>query len=102
MTSRAASTALLAFSLMMAAAGALAATLTGCGRSVVEGAILKLRFRKRFASVNKARILVTVNAKTIESLAVAGSGDIRYYGDPTVERSVVGSGSVCRLGAAPS
>jgi hypothetical protein len=43
-----------------------------------------------------------VNAKTIESLAVAGSGDIRYYGDPTVERSVVGSGSVCRLGAAPS
>jgi hypothetical protein len=35
-------------------------------------------------------------------VSVAGSGDIRYYGDPAVDRSVVGSGSVRRLGAAPS
>jgi hypothetical protein len=106
---------------MTAAAGALAATLTGSGRSITEdrtvagysgialsipgrvevvqgategiritaddnvlpeiesvvvGGILKLRFRQRFTSVNKARILVIVNAKTIESLAVAGSGDL--------------------------
>lgn len=71
-------------------------------QSVVEGGILKLRFRDRFTSVTNARIRVIVNAKAIESLAIAGSGDIRYYGDPLVERSLLGSGNVRRLGAAPS
>jgi hypothetical protein len=32
---------------------------------------------------------------------VAGSGDVNYYGDPQVTRSVVGSGNVKRLGASP-
>lgn len=40
--------------------------------------------------------------KTIESLAIAGSGDICCYGDPAVEKRLVGSASVRRLGAAPT
>jgi hypothetical protein len=36
------------------------------------------------------------------SVRVAGSGDIRYYGDPTLEKTIVGSGSVKRLGGAPA
>jgi uncharacterized Zn-binding protein involved in type VI secretion len=147
MTFRAASTALLTLSLMTAAATALAATLTGSGRSVteeravagytgialsipgrvevvqgategiritaddnvlpeiesvVEGGILKLRFRKRLTSVNKARILVIVNAKTIESLAVAGSGDI-HAPALTARRlaiNIAGSGDVKVAGRA--
>jgi hypothetical protein len=147
MTSRAASTALLVLALATAAAGALAATLTGSGRalsearavagytgialsipgrvevvqgategirvtaddnvlpeieSVVEGGILKLRFRQRFTSVNNARIRVIVNAKTIESLAVAGSGDI-HAPALTARRlaiNVSGSGDVKLAGRA--
>jgi hypothetical protein len=34
--------------------------------------------------------------------SIAGSGDVRYYGDPKVERAVAGSGSVKRLGPVPS
>jgi hypothetical protein len=34
-------------------------------------------------------------------MTVAGSGDVNYYGDPHISRSVVGSGNVRRLGAAP-
>jgi len=39
-----------------------------------------------------------------DSLAVkiAGSGDVRYYGDPSIEKRIMGSGSVKRLGSAPS
>jgi hypothetical protein len=29
-------------------------------------------------------------------------GDVRYYGDPAVEKRIAGSGSVKRLGLAPS
>jgi hypothetical protein len=141
MTLRAASTALLVFSLATAAAGALAATLTGSGRAAtedravagftgialsipgrvevvqgategirvtaddnvlpeiesgVEGGILKLRFRQRFTSVNNARIHVIVNAKTLESLAVAGSGDIHAPAltAPRLAINVAGSGGV--------
>jgi hypothetical protein len=32
---------------------------------------------------------------------VAGSGDIAYYGDPQVTKSVMGSGSIKRLGGSP-
>jgi hypothetical protein len=34
-------------------------------------------------------------------MSVAGSGDVNYYGDPQVSKSVVGSGNARRLGAAP-
>ena len=35
-------------------------------------------------------------------VSIAGSGDVKYYGDPAVSRSVVGSGSIKRLGPAPA
>jgi len=35
-------------------------------------------------------------------VSVVGSGDVRFYGDPEVKRSILGAGNVRRLGAAPS
>lgn len=70
--------------------------------SVVEGGTLKLRFSKRFTSVNNARIRVIVNAKAITSLAVAGSGDI-HAPALTAKRlsvNVAGSGDVRLAGRA--
>jgi hypothetical protein len=34
-------------------------------------------------------------------LSVAGSGDVQYYGDAKVSKSIAGSGSVKRLGDVP-
>lgn len=146
MTSRAFSTALLALTLF-AAHAAVAATLTGSGRSasedravtgysgvalsiparvdivqgttegiritaddnllahiesVVEGGMLKLRWHERSQSVSNAHIRVIVNAKALESLAVAGSGEIHA---PSVNAkrfavSVAGSGDVKLAGRA--
>ena len=46
---------------------------------------------------------VLLEKKVLESLKVkvAGSGDVKYYGDAEVKKSMAGSGSVTRLGAAP-
>lgn len=35
------------------------------------------------------------------SATIAGPGDVKYYGDPKVSRSVLGPGGIKRLGAAP-
>jgi hypothetical protein len=40
-------------------------------------------------------------AKQSLHLSVAGSGDVAYYGDPQLSKSISGSGSVKRLGGAP-
>ncbi len=45
--------------------------------SVVENATLKLRFRERALSTHRVRIQIKVTVRTLESLAVGGSGDIR-------------------------
>jgi hypothetical protein len=39
-----------------------------------------------------------------DSLAVkvVGSGAVRYYGDPSIEKTIMGSGTVKRLGPAPT
>jgi hypothetical protein len=37
-------------------------------------------------------------AREALSASVAGSGDVRYRGEPRVSRAVAGSGSVKRLG----
>lgn len=70
--------------------------------SVVEGGVLKLRFRQRFASVDNTRIRVTVNARALDSLTVAGSGDIRATGldTPRLAIKVAGSGDVRLSGRA--
>lgn len=126
MPARAAAIALLTFSLMTGAAGAFAATLKGSGRSVTEdravagynGIALSLPARVEVVQGATEGIRITAGDNVlpeIESVvegailklrrlavSVAGSGDIRYYGDPLAERSVLGSGKVRRLGAAPS
>jgi len=43
----------------------------------------------------------TVWARDSLNMTGAGSGDVNYYGDPAVSRSVLGSGSARRLGGAP-
>jgi putative autotransporter adhesin-like protein len=70
--------------------------------SVVEGGVLKLRFRQRFNSVNNTRIRVTVNARAVESLVVAGSGDIHAtrLDTPRLAIKVAGSGEVKLSGRA--
>jgi hypothetical protein len=72
--------------------------------SVVENGTLELRFRQRFGNVNKVRILVVVNAKTVESLAIAGSGDIHAPALNAQRLSVhiAGSGDVKLAGRAES
>jgi hypothetical protein len=40
-------------------------------------------------------------AKNDLRASIAGSGDVGYYGDPKVSRSVAGSGEVRRIGNAP-
>jgi hypothetical protein len=70
--------------------------------SVVEGGTLKLRWRERSQSVRDAHIRVIVNVKALESLAVAGSGEIHA---PSVNAkrfavSVAGSGDVKLAGRA--
>jgi len=70
--------------------------------SVVEGEVLKLRFRQRFASVTNVRIRITVSARAVESLAVAGSGDIHATRLETRRLAVklAGSGDVKLSGRA--
>jgi len=81
--------------------------------TVVEDGILKIRWpRNRNCSTRYKELVIVVDAKTIDSLAVAGlrtanvwaaetlpasvagSGDVRYVGKPQVTMSVAGSGSV--------
>jgi len=44
---------------------------------------------------------VSVWAREALQVRIAGSGDVRYYGDPSVEKRIAGSGSVKRLGPSP-
>lgn len=69
--------------------------------TVVEDGKLRIRFRRDLNVSGKPTLRVNVTAQSIESLAVAGSGDVRYHGDPAVRKSVAGSGTVKRLGPAP-
>jgi hypothetical protein len=43
-----------------------------------------------------------VRALEALTVSVAGSGDVRYYGDPAITKSVHGSGSVRRAGGSAS
>ena len=37
------------------------------------------------------------------AVSVAGSGDVKYYGDPSIKKTtIVGSGSLRRMGSSPS
>jgi hypothetical protein len=65
--------------------------------SVVERGSLKLRFTEKNLNLKtKTPLRITVYAKTIESLSVAGSGDIvaDQLKSPTLKTSIAGSGDV--------
>jgi hypothetical protein len=70
--------------------------------SVVERGILKLRLRHRLDSIRNAKVFVRVSAKRLESLSVAGSGEIHA---PALEArrlavAIAGSGDVRLAGRA--
>jgi hypothetical protein len=45
--------------------------------TVVEGNQLKIRLAQRSASIKPGTLKITVNARTIDSIAIAGSGDVK-------------------------
>jgi hypothetical protein len=64
--------------------------------TVVEGDALKIRFIDKNTSVSTKTLKLVINAKTIEGLSVAGSGDVRAAKIQTGElkASIAGSGDV--------
>jgi hypothetical protein len=72
--------------------------------TVVEGGVLHVRFRKGIGATTRTRISVTVNARAIDSIALAGSGDVVAATLETAELSVrvAGSGDVKLGGRAES
>jgi hypothetical protein len=64
--------------------------------TVVEGGILKVRFKRKLSVTGRATIRLLVTGPTIESLAVAGSGDIvaEALKSRALSISVAGSGDV--------
>ena len=64
--------------------------------TVIEEGKLKIRFKDRNMSVTTKTLRMTINVKSIESLAVAGSGDLRAakLQVSTLKTSIAGSGDV--------
>jgi hypothetical protein len=64
--------------------------------TVVEGSTLKIRWADRNMSASFKELKIVVDAKTIESLSIAGSGDIRMDTLKTskLKTSIAGSGDL--------
>jgi carbon monoxide dehydrogenase subunit G len=64
--------------------------------TVIEEGKLKIRFKDRNMSVSTKTLRMTINVKSIESLAVGGSGDLQAakLQVPTLKASIAGSGDV--------
>ena len=64
--------------------------------TVIEEGKLKIRFKDRNMSVSTKTLRMTINVKSIESLAVAGSGDLQAakLQVTTLKTSIAGSGDV--------
>ena len=64
--------------------------------TVVDGGQLKIRFKDRNMAVSTKTLRMTINVKTIDSLSVAGSGDLRAAKLQTtkLKSSIAGSGDV--------
>jgi hypothetical protein len=74
-------------------AGRLSMSIAGSGNADLG------RLQALSASVNIAGSGdATVAVRDHLDVAIVGSGDVNYYGDPTVNRSVMGSGSATRQG----
>ena len=72
--------------------------------TVVEGGVLHVRFRKDLGATTRTRISVTVRARAIRSIAVAGSGDVvaATLEAPELSVRLAGSGDVKLGGRAES
>jgi Putative auto-transporter adhesin, head GIN domain len=64
--------------------------------TLVEDHTLKIRWKEKFSSMRVGKIKINVSAKTIERLAVAGSGDIRseQLSAGNLKVSIAGSGDI--------
>ena len=64
--------------------------------TVIEDGKLKIRFKDRNMSVSTKTLRMTINVKSIESLAVAGAGDLQAakLQVMTLKTSIAGSGDV--------
>lgn len=64
--------------------------------TVVEGGILKIRFAEKNMSIGTKTLKLVVNAKTVEGLSVAGSGDLHAakLQSAKLKASIAGSGDV--------
>lgn len=72
--------------------------------TVVERGVLHLRFRQNTGVTTRTRIAITVKARSIESIAVAGSGDViaPSLDSPELTVRLAGSGDVKVGGRAES
>jgi hypothetical protein len=72
--------------------------------TVVERGVLHLRFRQNTGVATRTRISITVKARSIESIAVAGSGDViaPSLDSPDLTVRLAGSGDVKVGGRAES
>lgn len=72
--------------------------------AVVERGVLQLRFRQNTGVTTRTRIAITVKARSIESIAVAGSGDViaPSLDSPELTVRLAGSGDVKVGGRAQS
>ena len=70
--------------------------------TVVETGVLKIRFRNRFGTISDTHIRIAVNAKQLETLAIAGSGAVHIpaLATPRLAVSIAGSGDVTVAGRA--
>ena len=64
--------------------------------TVVEGDKLKIRFKDRNMSVSTKTLKMTINVKSLDSIAVAGSGDVHAakLQVATLKTSIAGAGDV--------
>jgi hypothetical protein len=72
--------------------------------TVVESGVLHIRFRGNTGVTTRTRIGITVRARSVESIAVAGSGDVvaPSLDSPELTVRVAGSGDVKVAGRAES
>jgi hypothetical protein len=71
--------------------------------TVVENGNLKIRMKERNVSIRSATIKVVVNARSLNSLSIAGSGDIRAASlkSDSLSARIAGSGDI-RIGSLDS
>jgi hypothetical protein len=70
--------------------------ISGTGTVVAE----RLHARRASISISGSGRATAWPGESLEA-RISGVGEIRYYGDPVVDKHIAGVGSVTRVGAAP-